>query len=128
MGARKTCIHNRKLILLNYSMSKFFCIGLLAISLSTASYAQDSMIPDVSYLFIEKLIATAKENYPRVKSYAVRTKIAKGNVTRQQLSWFDPLSLSYFYQPNNALNIVTPNIFSGYQIGLNLNVGSLLRK
>ncbi|MDF3077646.1 MAG: TolC family protein [Sphingobacteriaceae bacterium] len=110
-------------------MSKTFFIVLLSVlSFAKASHAQDSMIPDVSYLFIEKLIATAKENYPRVKSYAERTKIAKGNVTKQQLSWLDPLSFSYFYQPNTALNIVTPNIFSGYQIGLNLNVGTLLRK
>lgn len=89
--------------------------------------AQESLIPDISYLFMEKLVATAKENYPRVKSYATRTEIAKGNITRQQLSWLDPISLSYIYSPNNTLNLVTPSLFSGYQVSLSLNVGTLLK-
>jgi hypothetical protein len=32
------------------------------------SGAQESMMSEVSYPFLEKLIATAKENYPKMKT------------------------------------------------------------
>ena len=42
--------------------------------------AQQSIIPDISYLFLEKLIATAKQNYPRVKQLNINKDIAEFNV------------------------------------------------
>jgi hypothetical protein len=35
------------------------------------------MMTDISYVFLEKLIATAKENYPRMNSFEGRIKAAK---------------------------------------------------
>lgn len=85
------------------------------------------MVTEVNYSLLEKLISTAKENYPRVKSYQNRINIAKSNITQSQLSWLDAVRFSYVYQPNNTLDIVNPNFFNGYQIGLTLNLGSILK-
>ncbi|TZF84989.1 TolC family protein [Pedobacter sp. BS3] len=104
---------------------------LLTIGLCTGmarTYAQESMIPDVSYVYLEKLIATAKQNYPRSKSYAMRTEIAKNNVSRQKMSWLEPFSFSYIYQPRTIINTVEPNFLTGYQVGINVNIGEILKK
>jgi len=91
------------------------------------SYAQQSMIGDISYPYLEKLISTAKENYPRMKYFEGRAQVAENNITKQKLSWFDSFTFSYVYQPNNTLNLVNPNFFNGYQLGVFLNFGSLFR-
>lgn len=100
-----------------------FLLGITSLS----SSAQQSMISDISYPFLEKLINTAKENYPRMKYFEGRASVAQNNITKQKLSWFDSFSFSYVYQPNNTLNIVNPNFFNGYQLGVFLNLGTLLR-
>ena len=100
----------------------FFCC-----LLSNVTLAQETMVTEVNYAFLEKLISTAKENYPRVKSFQNRINIAKSNITQSQLSWFDAVRFSYVYQPNNTLDIVNPNFFNGYQIGLSLNLGTVLK-
>jgi outer membrane protein TolC len=100
----------------------FFCL------LQPSVKAQKSMVPEISYVYVEKLIAVAKENYPRVKQLQSRVNVSKYNITKAQLAWFDGLSFSYVYQPNNTLNIVNPNFFNGYQLGVFLNLGSLIQK
>jgi len=104
-----------------------FIAAFLGLLFSSGTSAQESMIGDISYPYLEKLIATAKENYPRMKYFEGRADVAKNNITKQKLSWFDSFSFSYVYQPNNTLNIVNPNFFNGYQLGVFLNFGSLLR-
>jgi outer membrane protein TolC len=98
--------------------------------LSSSAGAQQSIIPDISYLFLEKLIATAKQNYPRVKQLNINKGIAELNVKHQKLSWLDPLSASYFSTSNNqVLNFTdTRFLINGYQIGASVNVGSFLQK
>lgn len=90
--------------------------------------AQESMLTEISYVYVEKLINTAKENYPRIKNYESQVKVAKYKVTKARFSWFDGLTFSYVYQPNNTLNIVNPNFFNGYQIGVLFNVGGFIQK
>ena len=98
--------------------------------LNYSALAQQSIIPDISYLFLEKLIATAKQNYPRVKQLNINKDIAELNVKHQKLSWLDPLSASYFSTSNNqVLNFTdTRFLINGYQIGASVNVGSFLQK
>ena len=67
-------------------------LGLIT-CLSFPIIAQQSIIPDISYLFLEKLIATAKQNYPRVKQLNINKEIAEFNVKQQKLSWLDPFSV-----------------------------------
>ncbi|MDP3468961.1 MAG: TolC family protein [Daejeonella sp.] len=86
------------------------------------------MMTDISYVFLEKLIATAKENYPRMNSFEGRIKVAKTTVGQEQLSWLDAFSFSYIYNPNNTLDIAVPRFFNGYQVAFNFNLSSILQK
>lgn len=86
------------------------------------------MMPEISNVFLEKLIATAKDNYPRINSYKARIDIANSNVSKEQLSWLDAFSFTYLYAPENAQNIRNPVIFNGYQAAVSVNLGTLMQK
>lgn len=90
--------------------------------------AQESMIPDISYLFLEKLIATANENYPIIRQNKIKEEIAALQVTHQKLDWLTPFNVSYVSTPNNTINFIDPSYFSGYQFGININIGGILQK
>lgn len=110
-------------------IKKYFISLVLAIILQTSySKAQESMMTEISYVFLEKLIATAKENYPRMNSFEGRIKVAKTTVSREQLSWLDAFSLSYVYNPNNTLDLGSQTFFTGYQVAFNVNLSSILQK
>ena len=107
----------------------------LIISVSLYSYnlkAQESILQDISYLYVEKLIATAKENYPRLKSLNSEIEIAKKDLNIAKTSWLDPFSFQYVSRSNdanaNAVNLTTADILTGYQFGISVNPGSLLSK
>jgi outer membrane protein TolC len=98
--------------------------------ISTTSKAQQvspSMIEDVSYEFLEKLIAVAKENYPSMKAQQSKIKMAKLSVSDTKLSWLTPVGFSYVYSPKTTLNLENPTFFNGYQLGFSLNVGAILK-
>lgn len=90
--------------------------------------AQESMVPDISYLFLEKLLATAKENYPIIKQNKIKEEIGELQVKHQKLDWLTPINFSYVSQPNNTVNFIDPRFFTGYQMGININVGDILQK
>jgi len=108
--------------------TSIFLFALFFYSYSTKAQIQESMMTDVSYVFLEKLIATAKENYPRVHTFRSREAIAKSIITSEKSAWLDGLSFSYIYQPNNTLNIINPSFFNGYQVALQFSVNSLFQK
>ena len=114
--------------------NKYSILFLLSFGLNVSSVrAQESMMTDVSYLFLEKLIATAKENYPRINAFKAREAISKSQITSQKSAWLDGLSFSYVYAPNNTLNLVnqpgtTSSFFNGYQAALSFSVTSLFQK
>lgn len=109
--------------------NKYFLTVTVTIALLSGSVrAQESMMPDISYVFLEKLIATAKENYPRMNSFEGRINAAKTTVGQEQLSWLDAFSFSYIYNPNNTLDLVNPSFFNGYQVAFNFNLSALLQK
>ena len=95
---------------------------------SLVSKAQNSMMGDVSYLYLEKLIVTAKANYPQMKANDHRINVAQANVTKQKVSWMDPLSVSYYYRESNTFDIVNPALFSGYQFGVSISPGTFFQK
>ncbi len=116
-------------------MNKSHTVFILLFLLSIAARAQDSMVPDISYPYMEKLVAAAKKNYPKVIALQDRMELAKIGVSKAGLSWFDFFTFSYIYQPNNTLNYAVPSttsattnrfLFNGIQLGLSLNFGSLL--
>src|SRR5690606_32241264 len=90
----------------------------------------ENILSELSYLYMEKLIATAKENYPKYKSYSNKLIQAKNNLSQQKSSWLDPVSFSYFFRSNNnTVDLETAGILlSGYQIGISINPGSILKR
>ena len=116
-------------------MKKFLIpvyIFLLFILSTSRSYAQESLMNDISYPTLDKLIATAKQNYPLVKIKQEQVLIAKNSYSISKKSWFDFLSFSYIYSPQTTINLAATNVFSsifqGYQIAITLNVKSLFEK
>ncbi len=108
---------------------KYFLLTTFSILLlSNSAKSQETMMTDISYVFLEKLIATAKENYPRMNSFEGRIKAAKTTVGQEQLSWLDAFSFSYVYNPNNTLDLVNPSFFNGYQAAFNFNLSAVLQK
>jgi outer membrane protein TolC len=93
-----------------------------------ATPTQESMLYNISDSFLQKLIDTAKKNYPRLQVYNKRIENAQIEVKRAKAGWFDAFSFSYLYSPNNTTTIVDPNLLNGYQVGMFVNVGSLLQR
>ncbi len=94
----------------------------------TSLRSQESMLPEVSNSFLNKLIDTAKKYYPRVRSFDHRINISMDNIKKAQISWFDLFTFSYLYSPNNSSTIVNPSTLNGYQFGVFFNIGNLLTK
>ena len=107
-----------------------FIVVMLVMFIHAANAQQESMLADVSYPYLEKLIETAKKNYPEVQVKMHQTAIAKNNITKTAVSWLDAFNFSYFYRPadKTAINPVDPYIFNGYQVGINVNLGTLISK
>lgn len=95
---------------------------------SKDALAQESMLPEVSYSYLEQLITIAKANYPKMRQYNRRIKIAEIGVQKAKLSWFDIVTLTYLYSPTNSTTTVNPTYSSGYQVGAYVNIASLLQK
>ena len=103
------------------------CIA-LAFKLS-AGVCQESVISNISYSYLDKLVSVAKERYPEMVVKSNQVAIAKNNINRTGVvSYLDAFNVSYFYRPNTSLDIVNPNILNGYQVGINLNIGTIISK
>ncbi len=91
---------------------------------------QESMMPNVSYPFLEKLIDSAKARYPRMRKMNHKIDIARYDVQLAKMGWFDGLTLSYLYNPStNTTNTgTTPTTLVGYQTGIFVNIGQILEK
>lgn len=106
---------------------------MLAITPSIKLHAQESVLSDVSYLYLNKLIATAKANHPRIKVFETQVSVAKNDLSGTKASWLEPFSFQYVTrsndQPNTTpVNITTADVLTGYQFGVAINPGSLLQK
>jgi len=67
--------------------------------------AQLTIIPDLSDTYVNKLIDTAKKNYPRVRSYQNRINIANSNISKTKAGLLNALTVSYIYQAGVFVNI-----------------------
>ncbi len=93
----------------------------------SALKAQESMIPDLSYPFLEKLIFTAKQNYPRMKANQRKINFAELTLKRNKLSWFDFFTISGFYSPSTSVTLTNATL-TGIQIGAFINISNLIQK
>ncbi len=105
----------------------FFVLFLLSVN---HSQAQESMLTEVSYPMLEKLLAAAKANYPKMKAYDHQVRIAHLNVQKAKLDWLNILSFIYLYSPTNTSTpgVSNTSILSGFQAGFSLSIGSIMQK
>ncbi|NCX95604.1 MAG: hypothetical protein EBX41_04190 [Chitinophagia bacterium] len=100
--------------------------------------AQQTMMTEVSIPYMEKLVAYAKANYPRVQALEHKLKATKYAYSRSKLAWAEVIGFNYLYSPSNTVTIdsastktyalVSSRTLTGYQLGINANLGSLLGK
>lgn len=113
--------HSIMPVLFKYFLTLFFVCTMIA------AKAQESMMAEVNYTFLQKLIDTAKVRYPKMKTFDHRVIIAQEDLKKTKLSWFDLLTFSLSYSPSGATTIVSPTL-SGYQVGIFFNMASLIQK
>ncbi len=104
-----------------------FFVFLLVTEMSTA---QESMMQDVSYPFLEKLVTAAKTNYPKNKTFDHRLTIAALDIKKANLDWLNIVSFIYLYSPTGTANtgISNPSVLSGFQAGFSISIGTILQK
>lgn len=110
--------------------TKFKITLLLLVFCSVASFAQETIIPDVNPAELDKYIQMAKEFMPKRKILTSKTESVKTAIGAAQVSYLDLFSASYFYRPADrvAINPENPFIVNGMQYSVTLNLGSLLQK
>ncbi len=104
----------------------FFLLGVLLLS-TKKSHSQESMIPELSYPFLEKLIFSAKQNYPLMAANLRKVNFANYNLKKAKLSWFDFFTLSAFYSPSTSVTLTNATL-TGVQIGLFINFSNIIQK
>lgn len=101
---------------------------MLALLSTKYSKAQESITPQLSYEYVERLIHIAQAHYPEATIMKYKTALAKTDIYKTNVGWLDALNLSYYYRPVSSVNVTDPNLYNGYQLGLSLNLGTILQK
>lgn len=85
---------------------------------------------DISPQYLERLIAAAKSNYPKAKTFDHSINIAQLNVKKANLDWLNILSFIYLYNPTGSVSqgVANTSFLSGFQAGFTLSIGSILQK
>jgi len=97
---------------------------------STYTFAQESVLSNISTAEIEQYIALAKQNYAKRKVKQAMTESVKTGISAAQASYFDIFNVSYIYRPENkaVIDPLNPYNINGFQLGININIGSLIQK
>lgn len=103
-------------------------LSLFVLIIADRAFSQETMFQDLSYPYLEKLIATAKKNYPQMKILREQSDIAWSTFHQSSFSWFDGFSASYIYSPESTVNIAAPTVFKGYQLVATISLGTLFEK
>lgn len=90
--------------------------------------AQESVIEDINYSQLERLIELAKENYPRRKIMDLNAQKAKAQAPIERLGYLDMFNAAYYYRPDEkaSINYENPYNVNGFQFGVYVSLGSLL--
>jgi len=106
---------------------KFLCLIFFVLTAGKIK-AQETIFKDLSYVYLEKLIDAAKQNYPHVKAMDHQVNIAKSTFHQSNFGWLDAFSASYIYNPQGYLNLTTPTLQRGYQLVATVNLGMLFER
>ena len=92
--------------------------------------AQESIIATLDSHKLDAFIQLAYENYPRKKIFEANEEAAKSSVAAAKLSYLESFQAAYYYRPNNrvAVDVINPYLVNGFQLGINVNVGTILQK
>jgi outer membrane protein TolC len=108
------------------------CIVFLLITVpiffAVQATAQETMIPEVNYSYLDKLIDTARKYYPQLKIAKKKVEIANIGVKKSQLEWFNFFSVTLNYSPNLAVVTLNQPTLAGFQVGFFVNIAALLQK
>lgn len=109
---------------------KTLCLSLFILTFTCNVYAQETLFNDLSYPYLEKLIAAAKSNYPQAKILQNQTNIAKSTFHQSNFGWLDAFSASYIYSPQGSTttSATNPIIFNGLQLVATVSLGSLFER
>lgn len=107
---------------------RIFCLSIFILIFAGNTYAQETLFKDLSYEYLEKLIATAKKNYPEIKVRQKQVEIARSTFHQASFGWLEAFSASYIYSPQSSINITQPTIFKGYQLVASVSLGSLFER
>ncbi len=107
---------------------KTLCLSFFILISASNIYAQETMFHDLSYEYLEKLIAAAKRNYPETKVKQKQVEIARSTFHQASFGWLEAFSASYIYSPQTSINLTTPTIFKGYQLVASVSLGSLFER
>lgn len=101
-------------------------------------HAQQSLISDIDSVVLARYIKLAMQNYPLKRAADATLERARAQKAIAAVGLFDMFSAGYYYSPSksDALVVVpgsgstgTSNIVTrGFQVGVNVNLGSLLSK
>jgi outer membrane protein TolC len=102
-------------------------VGIMAVE---PLYSQESIIGQIDYAYVEKLVELAKEHQPRRKIAEAGAAKTKAVVSATQVSYLDAVSLSYFYRPREraSLNPENPFVVTGFQLGVTVSPGLFFQK
>lgn len=107
----------------------FMAPFLLFLNHSALGQEEIEIQDEISYPLLERLLITARTNYPTKKVYDTRIEIAEKAIKQSRLSYFDIFSFSYILSPpGSAQATLNPNQLTGYQVGFFANIGTLLQK
>lgn len=106
------------------------CLSLFITTFAANIYAQETIFQDLSYPYLEKLIAAAKTNYPQVKVLQEQVNIARSTFHQSNFGWLDAFSASYIYSPQGrtTTSATNPIIFNGLQLVATVSLGSLFER
>lgn len=90
--------------------------------------AQETMLNEISYPYLDTLIRISKGYYARMKVFEAQINIAELNVKKSKASLLDVINLNYLYSPKNTTTLINPSLLNGYQVGVGINIGTLLQK
>jgi len=113
-------------------------ILLMLLIVSMHSFSQESIIGEVDEPLINKYYALALQHYPLKKASDATVERSKAQVSIATMGIFDVFNAGYFYSPQQNKGLVlipgggangTNNIVnSGFQFGVNLNLGNVFSK
>jgi len=100
---------------------------LLSSSLHAQAFSSVAAMSDSTAIaFMDKLAKIAEDNYPQNEYFRGKIGVMQEGVYQARWSWLNTLSMSYQYNPKQAVdNTTTSSVFPQFGIGVTVNIGNI---